>query len=140
MLIDCLNGQKHQKHQIFYFSKFLYWIKLFPMARRCGKTIITFLSIKYVKKFVQKFSLSLYQIFIFMWHKKLISVFVYHKFFIFNIYIAHWQHVDLLNSSFRKKETFNPSFTLPDIRKQSLRAALEKKSSYYPGLIFVKHV
>ena len=55
-------------------------------------------------------------------------------------YIAHWQHVDLLRSSTRNKETFNPSFTVPDIRKQLLRVALVKSSSYYPGLIFVKNL
>ena len=43
---------------------------------------------------------------------------MYHKFFTPNFYIAHWQHVDLLCSSYRNKETFNPSFNLPDIRKQ----------------------
>ena len=54
--------------------------------------------------------------------------FVHHKFFIFNFYIAHWQHVDLLRSGPRNKEAFNPSFThLSDIPRQLLRAALEKK-------------
>ena len=31
--------------------------------------------------------------------KKLITFFVHRKFFVFNFYIAHWQHVDLLRSS-----------------------------------------
>ena len=44
--------------------------------------------------------------------KKLISFFAHHKFFIFNFYTAYWQHVDLLRSGFRNKETFNPSFLL----------------------------
>ena len=65
----------------------------------------------------------------------LITFFVYRKFFIFNFYIAYWQHVDLLHSSPRNKETFNPSFTA-DIRKQLLSAALEKISSYYPGFFY----
>ena len=43
--------------------------------------------------------------------KKLVSFFVHHKFFIFNFYIAHWQHVDLARSAPRNKETFNPSLT-----------------------------
>ena len=33
-----------------------------------------------------------------MWHKKLISFFVHHKFLIFNFYIVNWQHVDQLCS------------------------------------------
>ena len=32
-------------------------------------------------------------------------------FFTFNFYIAHWQHVDLLCSGPRNKETFDPLFT-----------------------------
>ena len=44
--------------------------------------------------------------------QKLISFFVHHKFFyIFSFHIAHWQHVDLLGSGPRTKETFNPCFT-----------------------------
>ena len=44
-------------------------------------------------------------------------------------------------SGLRNKETFNPSFThLPDIGKQLLRAALEKRRSYYSGLTFVKYL
>ena len=38
--------------------------------------------------------------------KRKTSLFVYHKFSIFNFDIAHWQHVDLLLSGFRDKETF----------------------------------
>ena len=42
--------------------------------------------------------------------QKIFSFFVLHNFFIFNFYIAHWQHVDLLRSGPRNKETFHPSF------------------------------
>ena len=60
--------------------------------------------------------------------KKLISFFVYHKFFIFRFYIAHWQHVDLLRSGPGNKETFNPSFTdLCDTPKQLLSKSWEKR-------------
>ena len=74
--------------------------------------------------------------------KKLISFFVYHKFFIFRFYIAHWQHVDLLRSGPGNKETFNPSFThLSDIPKQLLSNSFSrKKVSYYLGLMFVKRL
>ena len=73
--------------------------------------------------------------------KKLISFFLHHKLFIFNFYIEHLQHVDFLRSGPRNKATSNPSFThLPDIRKQLLRAALEKSCSCYLGLAFVKHL
>ena len=43
--------------------------------------------------------------------KKLISFFVYDKFFIFRFYISHSQHVDLLRSGPGNKEIFNPSLT-----------------------------
>ena len=46
--------------------------------------------------------------------------FLHHKFFMFNFYIAHCQHVDLLLISPRKERTFN-------IRKHLRRAVLEKK-------------
>ena len=39
--------------------------------------------------------------------KKLISIFLYHHFFLFSFYITHCQHVDLLRSSPGNKETFN---------------------------------
>ena len=49
--------------------------------------------------------------------KKIISIFVHQKFFIFNFYIAHWQH-DALRDGPRNKETFNQSVThFLDIRK-----------------------
>ena len=52
--------------------------------------------------------------------KKLISFFVQHHFFIFNFYFIHCQHVDLLRSGPRNKETFDPSFThLSDIYRSS---------------------
>ena len=51
-----------------------------------------------------------------------------------------WKDFGLLCISSRNKETFKPSFTLSDIRKQLLRAALEKRSSYYPGLFIVKNL
>ena len=72
--------------------------------------------------------------------KKLTSLFIYLYLFIFNFYIAHWHHVDLLCSGPRNKKTFNQSFCfthLLDIWKQLLRAVLEKNSL---GLIFVKHL
>ena len=36
--------------------------------------------------------------------QKIYFFFVYHKFFIFNVNIAHWQHVDLLRSSLETKK------------------------------------
>ena len=55
--------------------------------------------------------------------QKINSVFLHHKIFIFSFYIAHWQHVDLLLSGPRNKETFKPSFTsLLDIQKQEIIA------------------
>ena len=58
----------------------------------------------------------------------------------FNFYIVHWKHFDLFGINSWNKETFKPSFTLSDIRNQLLRAALEKRSSYYPGLFIVKNL
>ena len=72
--------------------------------------------------------------------KKLTSLFIYLYLFIFNFYIAHWHHVDLLCSGPRNKKTFNQSFCfthLLDRWKQLRRAVLEKN---YLGLIFVKHL
>ena len=72
--------------------------------------------------------------------KKLTSLFIYLYLFIFNFYVAHWHHVDLLCSGPRNKKTFNQSFCfthLLDRWKQLRRAVLEKN---YLGLIFVKHL
>ena len=65
----------------------------------------------------------------FLWDTKtIISFFVHHKFFIFSFYIAHWPHVDLLRSTPRNKESFNPSFTqLPDIPKKLLSKSCSGK-------------
>ena len=63
-----------------------------------------------------------------MTQKKLISFFVHHKFVIFNFYIAHWQHVDLLRSDPRNKETFIPSFAhQPDEHKEVIKSCSGKK-------------
>ena len=43
--------------------------------------------------------------------KKIVSFLVHDKSFIFNFYLAHWQHVDLLLSGPRNKETFISSNT-----------------------------
>ena len=63
--------------------------------------------------------------------QKKLSLFVHHKFFIFIFHIAHWQHVDLLRSGPRNKETFNPSFThLSDIPKQLLSKSCSGKKVF----------
>ena len=74
--------------------------------------------------------------------KELISFFVHHNFFIFSFYLTHCQHVDLLRSGPRNKESFNPSFThLSDIPKHLLsKRCSRKKVSYYLGLIFAKRL
>ena len=57
---------------------------------------------------------------------------VHHKFFTFNFYVAHWQHVDLLRSHPRNKEHLFHLFVfthLLDLRGQLLRAAPEKRCS-----------
>ena len=66
---------------------------------------------------------------------------MHNKFVKLNFYIGHLQYVDLLRDGPRNKVNFSPSFTLLSvIRKQLLRAALEKSCSHYPGLLFVKHL
>ena len=74
--------------------------------------------------------------------KELISFFVHHNFFIFSFYLTHCEHVDLLRSGPRNKESFNPSFThLSDIPKHLLsKRCSRKKVSYYLGLIFAKRL
>ena len=65
--------------------------------------------------------------------KKLISLFVYHKFFIFNFYIAHWQHADLLRVVVLETKKLLIHFFvfthLLDKGKQLLKAALQKRCS-----------
>ena len=68
--------------------------------------------------------------------KKLISLFVYDKFFIFNFYIANWEHVDLLRSGPRNKKVLIRLL----LTCLMLRAALEKRCFYSLGLMFVKHL
>ena len=67
-----------------------------------------------------------------MWHKKMNFVFCASQiFYIFSFYIAHWQHVDLLRSGPRNKETSNPSFThLSDIPKQLLSKTYSGKKVF----------
>ena len=86
----------------FFFScntKFLFWILVRMLCH--GDILLLSRSNKNINACQEKLSLfwcghgrSM------MRHRKCISFFVYHKFFIFNFYITHWQHVELLRSSF----------------------------------------
>ena len=103
-------------------TKFLFWTPFRMLSlgdvflfSRSNKNIIT-----YEKKII------------FMWHKKINFVFcAWQIFYIFSFHIAHWQHVDLLPSGPRNKETSNPSFThLSDIPKQLLSKSCSGKNKF----------
>ena len=72
--------------------------------------------------------------------KRKTSLFVHHKFSIFNFDIAHWQHVDLLLSGFRDKVTFRAYSPAWYTGAVTVRSCSGKKECLLFRFIFAKHL